>query len=219
MATEDWYRNTNWDNEIQTEFESRLKRSRGDFHKAQYLRIQASCLLASPETKTQNVGLRLMQRVIKDFPTEELSIIYAHEQLGDYFLRNKDFEMADEHFRIVTDHYRNKRSRSGTTWLADLKLAETILARNNPDRFEEAYNLCKDFPKSELRFNNEIFYYAYLFANVCSKTNKKQEAKQYANWALELSKITKPQLNRHKTVGLVKATDKQLQILKEIIVE
>ena len=217
MAAEDWYRNKNWNNEIETEFESQLKRSRGAFNKAQYLRIQASYLLASPDSKIQRVGLRLMQRLIKDFPNEELSTTFGHEQLGDYFLKNNDFRMAEKHFRVVTDLYRNKNSRSGTTTMADLKLAETILSENNPDKINEAYNLCKDFPTSELSFNNEIFYYADLFARVCDKINRKDEAKHYAKRAIEISKITEPQLSRHKTIGLVKATDEQLRILEEIL--
>jgi len=51
MATEEWFRNTTWNKDIDAEFEARLKRSRGSFHKAQYLRIQAGYLLDNP-TKT-----------------------------------------------------------------------------------------------------------------------------------------------------------------------
>jgi hypothetical protein len=40
MATDEWFRNTTWNIHIEAEFEGRLKRSRGAFHKAQYLRIQ-----------------------------------------------------------------------------------------------------------------------------------------------------------------------------------
>src|SRR5206468_1513341 len=145
MATEDWFRNTTWNDQIENGFEARLQRSRGAFHKAQYLRIQASYLLDNPDKKVHAAGVRLMKRLIRDFPTEEFSTVFGHEQLGDYYLKDNDFEKAESHFRIVTDHYKNKKSRSGTTGIADLKLAKTILKSGQIQKFNEAYRLCKDY--------------------------------------------------------------------------
>ena len=79
MANDDWYRRKTWDNEIATDFEMRLKRFRGAFNKAQYLRIQASYLLGSANEKNQLVGLNLMERLIKELPTEEFSVIFGLE--------------------------------------------------------------------------------------------------------------------------------------------
>ncbi len=58
---------------------------------------------------------------------------------------------------------------------------------------------------------------AGLLALVCDKMNKKQEAKDYANKAIELAKITEPQFDRHKTVGLIKAASNQLKTLEQIV--
>ncbi len=219
MAIDDWYRNKNWSGAIETEFEARLKRSRGGFNKAQYLRIQASYLLDSSDKNNQLIGLRLMNRMITDFPTEEFSVIFGIEQLGDYYSKHGVYDKAEHYFRVVTDHYKNENSRSGTSATADLKLAETILIANHSNKFNEAYKLCKDYPVDELTFNNDKFYYAELLAKLCDKMNKNDEAKEYAKIALEFSKITKPQLPRHKTVGLVHATEVQLRTLEQIINE
>jgi len=43
-----------------------------------------------------------MERLISDFPTEEFSAVFGHEQLGDYYLENEVFEKAEAHFRVVT---------------------------------------------------------------------------------------------------------------------
>jgi len=65
-------------------------------------------------------------------------------------------------------------------------------------------------------FNNQRFYHSELAAILCEKMNKKSEAKEYATKALEYSKITTPDFARHKTLGLVKATDEQIKRLKKI---
>ena len=219
MATDDWYRNTIWNDKIEADFEARLKRSRGAFNKAQYLRIQASYLLDNSDTTTQKVGIRQMERLINDFPTEEFSTIFGHEQLADYYFKKGDFEKAEKHFLVVTDHYKNKNSRSGTSAKADLKLAETYLTANRLDKLNEAYKICKEYPLTELSFNSDKFYYAELVAHICNKLNKREEAKEYAKAAVEVSKITEPQFYRHKTVGLVNVTDQQLRTLEQIINE
>jgi tetratricopeptide (TPR) repeat protein len=216
MATDEWFRNTTWDSNIETEFEARLKRSRGAYNKAQYLRIQASYLLDNSDKEIQLVGVRLMDRLIKDFPTEEFSTIFGHEQLGDYYFKTGEFDKAEKHFRLVTEHYIIKNTRGGTSATADLKLAETILTANWTEKFDEAYSICKNFPLDKLTFNSEKYYYAVLTAQICDKLNKKEEAKDFALTAIEISKITEPQFNRHKTVGLVRATEKQLRTLEQI---
>lgn len=217
MSTEDWYRNKIWNSEIENNFETRLKRSRGSYYKAQYLRIQASYLLDSEKTEIQKKGVQLMERMIKDFPNEESSTIFGHEQLGDYYLKYGDFKFAEKYFQFVVNQYELKKSRSGTSSLADLKLAETFLIEGKVEKLEKAYGICKAFSPNNLLMNNDKFYYAELVAHICNKLNKLEEAKEFAKIALEISKITQPQFPRHKTVGLINTTEQQLGKLGNII--
>ncbi len=46
--------------------------------------------------------------------------------------------------------------------------------------------------------------------------DRKDEASEFAVSALELSNITEPQFNRHKTVGLIDAETEQLKRLERI---
>lgn len=216
MGAEDWYRNKIWNSEIKENFETRLKRSRGAFHKAQYLRVQASYLLDSKNNEYQNVGVRLMERMINDYPEEKSSTIFGQEQLGDYYLKTYDFDNAEKYYKIVIEHY---KSRSGTSIKADLKLAETYLTANKVEKFVEAYKIGKKFPNKELTFNSDKFYFTELMAHICDKLGKQDEAKEYAKTAIELSKITEPQFYRHKTVGLVRVTEQQLRTLEQIVNE
>ncbi|WP_411767150.1 hypothetical protein [Winogradskyella sp. A3E31] len=219
MSKEDWYRNIEWNDQIESEFESRLKRSRGNYHKAQYLRIQASYLLDSKKSKLQEKGVEYMERLIKDYPEEKFSTIHGIEQLGDFYLKNKSFDKAEKHFRKVTEYY-YAETRSGTSGLADLKLCETILKSEQTEKFEEAYEMATekfDATDGSLMMNSDKYYYADLMANLCYKMNRKNEATEFAQSAMELSKITEPQFNRHKTVGIVKVVKEKIERLKKIM--
>ena len=143
MSRNDWYRNTKWNDPIESEFEARLKRTRGNYHKAQYLRIQATYLLDSTNEKNQNKGVELMERLIEVYPEEKSGTIFANEQLGDFFFKKASFEKAEKYYRIVTNYYHTE-TRSGTTGLADLKLCETILRTGQIDKINEAYELATD---------------------------------------------------------------------------
>jgi len=120
----EWFRNNTWDKEIEENFELKLKRSRGDFNKAQYLRIQGSYLL---QIKLYGqIGQNLMKRLFVEFPEEIFSVIFGHEQLGDYYFQIGEYGNAEIEYKIVIEYYHNN-SRSGTSGLADVKLADLIL--------------------------------------------------------------------------------------------
>ena len=65
MSSDDWYRRTTWTDTDRSEFHARLKRSSGDFHKAQYLRIQAHYLANANLTQG---AVELLDQLIADFP-------------------------------------------------------------------------------------------------------------------------------------------------------
>ena len=217
MGTEDWYRNKTWNAEIEEAFEAKLKRSRGAYNKAQYLRIQASNLLASESEKTQSAGVALMERMINEYPTEKSSTIFGHEQLGDFYFRKSDYESALHYYDFVNSCYKeDKKNRNNTSWIADLKLVDVVLQSNLQDRFDEIYEICKNYQIEDINLNDNKFYYYELSALVCSKLGKQDEAKAFAKEALEIAKITEPQFRYHTKVGIVNASNEQLTILKQI---
>ena len=217
MGAEDWYRNKTWNAEIEEAFETKLKRSRGTYNKAQYLRIQASYLLSSEDANIQDVGVALMQRMINEYPTEEASTTFGHEQLGDYYYKKSDYKNAAHFYDFVNECYKKDRKyRNSTSWIADLKLVEVILLANLQDRFNEAYKICKNYRMADLTMNSDKYYYYELSALICNVLGRKEEAKEYAKEALEMSKVTEPQFRYHKNVGLVNPSIEKLIILKQI---
>ena len=217
MATE-WYRNKTWNAAIETEFEARLKRCRGTYSKAQNLKIQGLELLEVAKKALQKKGVVLLNRVIEEYKMEEGEVANANEALGDYYLETCEYEKAESYFRLVVK-YGKKNGRNGTSWIADIKLAEVIYKSNQTAKFTEAYKYILKFPKRELKslLNSEKFKYYELGALLGEALETKEEAKAFALQALNLSKITEPDFSRHPTIGLIKTTKSQIAKLKKIL--
>jgi hypothetical protein len=84
---EDWFRRKQWSEEIEIEFRARLKRSRGDWSRAQYLAIQGATLMRTIHTKR---GIELCQEMLATYPAERVliascwhSIATGFRHLGD----------------------------------------------------------------------------------------------------------------------------------------
>ena len=219
MGRHDWYRNEVWNEEIEEFFEVKYKRARRPDCKAQYLCLQACYLLENKDAKVQNAGLRMMERLFKEHPTALSEHINAWCNMGEYYMRVKDYSSAEIYFQKVIKSCRTHKQYVGSVGLSDLKIIDIILMTNQKKRFEEAYVLLQGFPKAFRRgtfFNNVLFYFYDLGARLCFAMNKLSEAKQWANQAIELVQIKEPQLPRHPTVGLVEASKKQINVLKQI---
>jgi len=219
MSSDKWFRNETWNDEIEIAFQARLKRPRGVFYVAQYLRIQAGYLLDSDDSTVQLAGVRLMEQLIKDCPTEISQVIFGHEQLGDYYYKQGDLKKAQDYFTNVKSHYNSTNSRSGTSGMADLKFAETILKSNQIEKLDEAYQICKKYPYKEIFFNNDKFYFHELFALICNELGLKKEAQHHSKVALDLSIIKESQLTRHKGIGIIEASSNQLEKLEMILTD
>ena len=212
----EWYTNKTWDGKIDAKFEDNLKRSRGNINKAEFIQIQGCLLLESTKANIQDVGVELLFRLFSDFPAEHVSIILAQEKLGDYYLKLHNFERAEYYLRIVVKYCKTQNSTGGTSGLADLKLAETIVKSQQSKKLEEAYQYVIQYPFSNFKFNNNKFYYAELAAHVCDLLDKKEEAKSFAKTAIQLSVEVRHPLNRYKLAIGNKDLSNQLPTLNEI---
>lgn len=215
----EWFRNTDWNEDIKDYFELKLKRARGSYSKAQYLRIQAGYLLDTK--KHGQIGERLMVRLFSDFPDEKSTVIFGHEQLADYFYNRNQFDKAESEYKTVVEYYQSK-NRSGTSGLADVKLADLILSTKQTDKYGYAYNLITvDFKKTGglVHLNDSKYYYYLTCARLASRLGLIEDSKEFAKIAFDLSKITEPQFLRHKTVGIVKAKKHDLKELENIMIK
>jgi hypothetical protein len=216
MIKTDWYTNKTWNGKIDSNFEDHLKRARGANNKAEFLQIQGCLLLENSQPNIQAVGLALLSRLLEDFPSEYSSILLAQEKMGDYYLRHHQYEIAAKYYTIVNNYCTTQNSRSGTSTMADLKLAETILNSKDEGELETAYQLLKNYPVTLLRFAAGKYYYAELGAHICDAMHKKEEGALFAKSALELLKMANGPLTKSKTLVGKKSMGRQLRTLPEI---
>ena len=216
MIKTDWYTNKTWNGKIDSNFEDHLKRARGANNKAEFLQIQGCLLLDNPQPNIQAVGLSILSRLLEDFPLEYSSILLAQEKMGDYYLRLHQYEKAGQYYTIVNNYCIAQNSRSGTSTMTDLKLAETMLYSNKHDQLEEAYQLVTNYPVNLLKFIAGKYYYAELCAHICDALYKKEAAAAFAKSALELLKTANSPLAKNKTNSGKKLGERQFRTLLEI---
>ncbi len=89
MSREDWYRNTEWSQETQDAFWARWRRSRSDFHKAQYLKFQGCTLANQPDLRIAENGRALLHQVIREFPNETMQVGGSWDGLGHSFEKHR----------------------------------------------------------------------------------------------------------------------------------
>ncbi len=216
MIKTDWYTNKTWNGKIDSNFEDHLKRARGANNKAAFLQIQGCLLLDNAQPNIQAVGLAILSRLLEDFPLEYSSILLAQEKMGDYYLRLHQYEKAGQYYTIVNNYCIAQNSRSGTSTMTDLKLAETMLNSNDEAQLETAYQLLKNYPVTLLRFTAGKYYYAELGAHICDAMHKKEEGAAFAKSALELLKTANSPLTKNKTNSGKKLGERQCRTLQEI---
>ena len=106
MNKDNWYRGDHWDPDTQDQFERKLKKSKNSYNKAEYLRIKGSSLLSSYDDIKQEVGCKLLNRVIEEYPNETSSVLFALEQLGDYYTSKSNYLEAESNYRQCILYYK-----------------------------------------------------------------------------------------------------------------
>lgn len=166
MARDEWFRSPAWDEQIEAAFEQRLPRAR-PYNQPQYIRIQATHLLSSPDPRVREAGRALLQRVITTFP-DGSEARTAMEQLGGSLADEGRLGEAEQALReTLRMCAQSPAGRSATSGIAELRLAEVILAGDDAGRAGEAASLLEAIrPHVQTqRFLRDVVF-RYLLASV-----------------------------------------------------
>jgi hypothetical protein len=140
MAKIDWFRNSDWNAEIEKAFFAKLARARS---KTQYLKIQALHL----EEKHPEVSLRLLNMVIHDFKDEQYHRIHraqAYDAMAKCCLRlNRKEEALDAFHRS----FEAERAVSNVKTNAYLEFGIFIVENELTELYDEAGNVLNEIPR------------------------------------------------------------------------
>jgi len=213
---EDWYRNEKWNEDIEKVFEEKLKRARRIYSKGQYIVIQAQCLVRSNNPKLQKIGLELMDRVFNDFPQDNKDTVYnsvrAAEDLGNYYSEIDDLQKATKYYLEVIE---NPHNAHGNLANSDVPLLyiDCVLKTDNTDEYDKALSLFIAFDIKELSFQSKYCLAGKVGAFLYDRLGNKSEVIGFAKLALESAQITEPMFKKYPNLGVVNATQEEIEKL------
>jgi tetratricopeptide (TPR) repeat protein len=194
MAT-DWFRYGDWNEQIESEFEQRLGRSR-KHNRAQYLRIQASHLEEAGQPDLVPVALRLLDRMVADYP-DQLQLAMAHAQRASCFLRLGNLAAALAAYRDALEAERRFPNARTEAWL---DFGWLVVAEGREELYEEARGVLEEFDDLLLF---PIQRYKYHAAHALLADRGSDSSIAHARRALEAAAAETSGLRYHPDLGLV----------------
>ena len=213
----EWFRNETWDAAIAAEFEARLRRARS-YSRAQYVAIQATHLLSSPDFRTREVARGLLCRVIDEYG-DELTSKLAWEQLGESLVREGDVTGGEEALRrVIALCAASDIGDSGTSGTAPLQLAELLIARGDASSMTEAERVLCDYESTveDMSIMRDVVYRYCLARARVSAARGHQSTAEWAAAALRVADEKKPSIPRHPTIGRPRTSDSETAELRRL---
>ena len=190
MSDEDWYRNKEWNEEIERNFFAKLKRAR---RKEQYLRIQASTLAK----KHPNVALLLLEQYFSlkdDFDNAQ-----AFCDMATAYLAKGEVENAvDSYSKALAREAEFPNLKTDAYILYPLTIVENKLQ----NQYQSA-NEVLDKHKERLMFPIDHFRWHAAKAMILLSLGDKQLASDHAVAALDAAQIKKSGFRYHQKLGIV----------------
>jgi tetratricopeptide (TPR) repeat protein len=190
VAHADWFRNAEWNSDIEAAFFAKLKRARG---KSQYLRVQA-CTLAATHPR---IALRLLDQYFA--LGDNFDAAQAHVDRATAFLSLGQVEDALASYEAALT-VEAKRPNYQTQ--ASLDLPFVIACQGIVARYEQALHLL-DRHQSRLSFPVEYFRWHTSRALISGAVGVTAEAKAQARLALAAAEKDHSGFRYHPSVGLV----------------
>lgn len=198
----DWYRKKTWAKEDEEHFFTKLARARKD-GRAQYLKIQAIELLYTKDNKLLKIAKELLQKVLDDYPDDNLEKSSVYKTFGDIFLLEKNLEKAIEYYRKAIDFekvYPNVKTNS------DIIYSELIIKNKLTNEYLNVEKILEEkisgllFPIDKYKVFSMLAILNYYNSNI-------QTAKEYAQLANENAQAETSGLRYHKHLGIVSERD------------
>ncbi len=201
MGQQDWYRKTSWSENIEKEFYERFNRSKGAFHKAQYLRIQATILIDTSKLPNIHKGIQLLVLLADKYP-DEASLSSAYLELAQAYYYLKDWNKSEKYFKLSIEtqkKFPNNRTN------AVILYCQYILERNLTKKFNDALRMAELYEKEQpIYLAHDDFLINSVKAIVYDFKKDSEKSKSFAIKAHNAANRTDSGFKYHKSYGLVK---------------
>ncbi len=205
VASDEWFRSSDWDAPARAEFETRLARAR-PYNRPQYLTIKALALEASGQDAD---AVTLLRRVLAEYP-DSLDAAYSDERLADHYLARGDAPAAERHYRRSMELRPDLNATTGEVYIG---LAEALSAQQ---RYEEALQALDYLPATNLTLNHGMCRWNAALADAALGVGEFEVARDAASQALALLRAP-DQFSRHGGVGRATLSQERQAHLRSIV--
>ena len=203
----EWYRRTDWSAEVESDFEARLARSRGQ--RPQYLCIQGLELINAGGEQRIRKGLELIERYLSTY-ADHFDRGPAHKARAKGLIGLGDVDGAFEAYRMSCQTQR-LRPNIGTD--AYLDFGFLAITRKRQDLYAEAERLLDEFGgRGSAPFPVQQYKHYAVRAVVSDWRGERGAARSYARLALEAASKKTSGFRYHADLGLVTHTDTLLHV-------
>lgn len=205
MPRDDWFQHSTWSPAEQQDFLARLKRSRTAANKAQYVRIQASCLA---EAGLHREAVELLDLLFREFP-ERFELAQSHLQKALCLIELNEPEHAITEFRASFQSQREYPNVGTTCWL---RFSWFIVRQQLADLYDEALAVLEEFRSdTRLAFPIDRYLFAAVRALIAHARNDPESAREFAKVAIQCATTQHSGFRYHPDVGLVDKLDAEVQ--------
>ena len=196
MGRDDWCRKTTWTADDQKAFFDKLSRAK-KFSAPQYARIQAYYLANVGTRELGEAALDLLDMVIERWP-ETFDIECVYYQRAMCLIRLRRGEEAVQAFR---DALRVSKENPHHSTDAALDFGMLAVCYGRKDLYEEVVEALSS--RQTLAFPAQRYKYSAVMAIIADSARRREDARRFAQAALQAAAMTDSGFRYHGKLGLV----------------
>ena len=195
----EWYRKQKWTKDDEVDFFLHYEKTKTEFNKAQYLKIQAFTLYGAHNKKFFDAILSLLDKYFNDFPNEQFFRASCLHLYGRVFYDRKIYDKALYYYQKAACQELKYPNVISGAWLDYAQIIVQLKCKDMYDKAEEIIQTQYD----SLVFPIDIYRSNAVLAVIHNFRGDKENAYRYKCIAHDAALINQPILSNLGNIGLV----------------